>query len=337
MSDSEIDEAYAKFREDKEALGLRTTHMRNDEEVNFAEYTAALSEELQKELASYFADGAENRDEALAAQQAIASVYAKMNDNSMHVDAFARAVRSLGYDIEWGTVRTTYIIDDKKSKDKGGGSATEGNITIFTIKNKEGEVLFKVADTNGNAEIEIEEVFANELITGIANEIDRDELLAAAANFKGNIGGGSRSYDLSDMNLTSTYIDSEGNVVDGLTQETEEAAEKENGKYVVNQAQYNKLLNEKAEIFKRMGLEQSDAMANAKTYMSANYTIDNSVTGKAVRAADFSSASNGYILVIEENTEPESEEPKELTSILDEDLDSVLKDENEDKDENEIG
>ena len=115
--------------------------------------------------------------------------------------------------------------------------------------------------------------------------------------------------------------------MDGTTDTTKEEAQKEGNKYVINQAQYNKLLNEKAKIFKEMGLEQQDAMANAKTYMSANYIVDSSAAGNAVKAADFSSASNGYTIVTIDKSDSSIETEESYTEIVIEEPEQKLEEE----------
>jgi len=282
LSDEEVDARYKEWIAEKQAMGLRTTHMRNDNEVNFAEYAAALSEELKAELASYFEDGAINRDEAIKAQQEIAGLY--KNDNSLYYADFIKAVRALGYDISTESVNTSYITDDKKSAAKGGGTFNEhGRVTVYTIKNKEGEVLFKVADSNGNAEVELEEVFLNELITGVSNQIDVENLAASAGVY---VGGGTV-----DATYTS-FLDAEGNSIVGNVDEAVDDSEVRDGKYVINQAQYNTLLNEKARLLEDGGLSPEDAESEAKKFMNSNYVVDNSSTNTAIRVSGFSNTDN---------------------------------------------
>lgn len=276
-SDEEIDAWYENWIADKNQYNIKTTKLRKNE-VNFAEYGAALSDELQEELLSYFEEGAINREEALEAQQKIAAFYTSRSDLSF--SDFAQAVRSLGYDISRESVHTSYIIDDKKSKENHGGEYTTGNITVFSIKNKDGETLFKIADTNGNAAIEVEELFMNELLSGISNKIDKEKFESTAAT-----AGSFSSHSSSSEQVL--FNNAANNNINKTSEETKE----KDGKHVITQAQYDKLTNEKIELLINQGYEKSEAKAEAKKFMDKNYTIDNSSTNKAVKVAGFYTSS----------------------------------------------
>lgn len=310
-TDEEIDAWYKEWLSDKQSYGIKTTKMRNDNEVNFAEYGAALSDELQEELLSYFEEGAINKEEALEAQQKIAALYTSRNE--MSFEEFSAAVKSLGYEISRESVHTSYIIDDKKSKADHGGEYTTGNISVFSIKNKDGETLFKIADTNGNAAIEVEEVFMNELLSGISNQIDTDK-------FKSMVADGSAIHF--EHSASSTQLALLNNENENINKTDEETKAKD-GKHIITQVQYDKLTNEKIELLIRNGYEESEAKSEAKKFMDKNYTVDNSSSNKAVKVAGFYTSTkhinnsndkklDDKEIISEENKEEILEEEEEL-------------------------
>ena len=207
-------EAYAQWEDRIHSLGLRTTsNVRNNGlYYDFADYGAVLDEELQKELTSFFAEDSEVRDEAIEAQMALAGIYKKYNKADLPLDVVAREMRALGYEVDWESVKTQYIIDNKKSASHGGGELTTGNITVLTFK-KDGKEVFKVADTNGNAALEIEEVFMNELLTGVVSELDPEKIKEFASQ------AGSSGYAV--MSVVGDTLD-----VLGLDESAEEFANK---------------------------------------------------------------------------------------------------------------
>lgn len=306
-TEEEIDEWYSNWISDKNGYGIRTTGLRNGE-VNFAEYGAALSDELQNEIQSYFEEGAINRDEAIEAQQKIAALYG--NKSNLSYNEFVAAVKSLGYDISREYVNTSYIIDDKKSRADHGGELTTGNIAVFSIKNKDGETLFKIADSNGNAAIEIEEVFMNELLSGISNKIDTATFKAAAAT-AGSLYATSAAS--SAQQAISVDVENETNSYD-------EKTKTKDGKHIITQVQYDRLTNEKVELLIQKGYKESEAKAEAKKFMDKNYTIDNSSTNKAVKVAGF------YTSITQINNHNDDKETKE---IIEEEEVKILNEEEE--------
>ena len=155
---------YDAYIANLQAAGVKTTGLRENE-VNFAEYGAALSEELKQEILNSFDCEAD-----YILQQEILALF--QNDNDIKNADFATVLRKLGYEVSRETVRTSYIIDDKKSKAHGGGTLTEGGITVFTIRDPQTGAEIKIADTNGNGAIEAEEVIMNQFLEGVSQYID---------------------------------------------------------------------------------------------------------------------------------------------------------------------
>ena len=253
LSKEEINEKDRAWRDEKEALGLKTTNINyNNGETTFAEYFAALDPEVKEMLTSYFDDDAVNKAEAEKAISEIAGIF--QNTNVVKNQQFVNAVRALGYEVEWGSVKTDYIIDFKNKKAGGGSLREGGTLTMLTIKNKAGEELFKMVDANGNGSIEMEELFFNEFLTGISSQIDKELMVAGLKAFQA-------TYD--DM------VESDGSLTD--TQDSLIKAEKsgdkdENGKTILDGAMLKQMLESKTEA----GATVGEAVASIKK----TYAID---------------------------------------------------------------
>jgi len=158
---AEHDEIIANLQE----AGVKTTGLREGE-VNFAEYGAALSDEVKQMILDSFDCEAD-----YILQQEILALFTQNND--IKIGDFIRALSRMGYKVTQESVSTSYIIDDKKSAAHGGGTLNEhGRISIFTITDPATGAEIKIADTNGNGAIEAEEVIMNQFLEGVSSKID---------------------------------------------------------------------------------------------------------------------------------------------------------------------
>ena len=260
-TEQEISDSYEAFISKLQAAGLKTTGLREGE-VNFAEYAAALSDEVKAEIINSFDCEAD-----YILQQEIAALF--RGDNDMKNSDFISALKAAGYEVERGSVKTSYIIDDKKSAAEGGGQLTDGAITMITIKDPQTGAEIKIVDSNGNAAIEVEEIFMNELLTGISSQIDTSNF----QRFNGiHIGASSGVYDGSS-DLQKAQSESE---------DTENSAKKK-----ISANDYRKML---AELTQQYLQEQNsnsyttfgykEANEKARNYMEQNYVIDSSASSK---------------------------------------------------------
>ena len=260
-TEQEISDSYEAFISKLQAAGLKTTGLREGE-VNFAEYAAALSDEVKAEIINSFDCEAD-----YILQQEIAALF--RGDNDMKNSDFISALKAAGYEVERGSVKTSYIIDDKKSAAEGGGQLTDGAITIITIRDPQTGAEIKIVDSNGNGAIEVEELFMNELLTGISSQIDTSNF----QRFNGiHIGASSGVYDGS-LDLQKAQSESE---------DTENSAKKK-----ISANDYRKML---AELTQQYLQEQNsnsyttfgykEANEKARNYMEQNYVIDSSASSK---------------------------------------------------------
>ena len=264
-TEQEISDSYEAFISKLQAAGLKTTGLREGE-VNFAEYAAALSDEVKAEIINSFDCEAD-----YILQQEIAALF--RGDNDMSISDFVSALRNpdlgYGYEVEINKINTSYIIDDKKSAAEGGGQLDNGNITIITIRDPQTGAEIKIVDSNGNGAIEVEELFMNELLTGISSQIDTSNF----QRFNGiHIGASSGVYDgLSDLQKAQSK-----------SEDTENSSKKK-----ISANDYRKML---AELTQQYLQEQNsnsyttfgykEANERARNYMEQNYVIDSSASSK---------------------------------------------------------
>lgn len=167
MSDEEIKAGYDEYIASLNEAGLKTTKLGKNE-TNFAEYGAALSEEVAMDIINSFDTEAD-----YILQQEIAGLF--KNKNVIDVGDFISALKSMGLEVSRTSVKTSYI-SDAKAHNGVGQYIENGSIGLFTIRDPETGAEIKIPDANGNGAIEVEEVFMNELLSGISKEIDKTNL-----------------------------------------------------------------------------------------------------------------------------------------------------------------
>ncbi len=219
--------------------------------LSFAQYAAALDDNLKQEILDSFDCEAD-----YILQQEIAAAY---KTGSMPLAQFQKVLKSMGYKVERSSVETNYIIDDKKDAAHHGGEYTRGRITVYTISDPETGAEIKIVDSNGNAEIELEEIFLNELLEGVARDIDTSNFQRA-----GNINSSAYSNgDLSGSGGSSIQTDAsvlkEKSTPSSITE--------------ITKKQYDQLRKLLQERFVEKGLSKETAFEKAKNNMENNFVI----------------------------------------------------------------
>lgn len=153
--------SYEEFVKELQQNGYKTTSLA-DGETNFEQYANALSDDLQQQLMDSFDC---EQDYELQAQ--IASLY-NSNKSVLQSADFIKLLKDMGLNVSVAYQETTYISDYKA----GNFSGTEGSgaIAIYTISDSNGGEI-KIADANGNGALEVEEIFMNQILGDIAQEI----------------------------------------------------------------------------------------------------------------------------------------------------------------------
>ena len=153
--------------------GIKTTSL-GANEANFADYTNALSESLKQEIAASF-DTAADYD----LQSKLASLL--NGKNLMQATDIGKILQGTGMSYSVQYVNTSYIVDNKKGGQYSNNkNATNGSVAVYTFKDANGGEI-KIADANGNGALESEELFMNELLSGVVSDIQAGGLNGAGA------------------------------------------------------------------------------------------------------------------------------------------------------------
>jgi len=173
------------FGESLKAKGYNVVNIRNGE-VNFTGYVNALSDNLKSQMVFTDKEQFEIRDK-------VAALFGSKN-NMTHSQLKSQC-QKLGLKVDIGYQKTSYIIDNRNSKSKG-TDVTNGSVAVITITDPTTNKSIKIVDANGNGAIEIEEMFANELLSGIAGDIQ-----AASANSTASGGFNAQAPGAANVNI----------------------------------------------------------------------------------------------------------------------------------------
>lgn len=152
---------YNNWIADLNSRGIKTTHLGNGE-ANFANYTAALSDDLKQEIVASF-DCEADYD----LQAKLAGLYG--SKSVMQSGDIVSAAKANGIQVNVQYVKTSYIVDNKADGHYD-TDVTNGAIAVYTFKDGNGGEI-KIADANGNGALETEELFMNELLSGVVSDI----------------------------------------------------------------------------------------------------------------------------------------------------------------------
>ena len=232
---------YSEFINQLEQAGYNTTNINSARgEADFSDYGNALSDELQSMITDSF-----DCEQDYALQEQIAAMYG--NKSNLHRSDFVAACRAAGYEVNVEYVKSSYIPDNK-----GDGhydtDISRASIGVYTISDGKGGEI-KIADANGNGALEIEELFMNQILQGVA--VDVDKLAASKANgtaWTGSAQGQSGNNSILDNNTT-------------VTETKAEEAEEE-----VSQSDYNAAV----ESYLQMGYSIETAKASASSELDAD-------------------------------------------------------------------
>lgn len=210
--------SYDEYIAQLKSLGLKTTGL-GEGEANFAEYGAALSEELKNEITKSLDD-----PNAKAIQDKLIAAYQQKGRNELHTSEFKDIARQLGYEVSSEYVGTTYIVDNKFDGHYD-TDVTDGAIEVITIVDPSTGAEIKIADSNGNGAIEIEEVMMNEILEGISANIDTSYFGSVNISAGGSGTGGDGVNHL--VEATQEAIEEELALIES-EEETEEAEDAKN-------------------------------------------------------------------------------------------------------------
>ncbi len=247
--------------------GLITTNIGNGE-ADFSDYGNALSTDLQQRILNSF-----DNDQDYVLQQNLAALFTDGNFEGQN-DIMAKC-KQMGIDVKCEYVSTSYIADNKYDGVHNKDHATNGSIAVYTFSDgKGGEIV--IADANGNGGLETEELFANEILSGIASDLKAD----ASKNVKGaysSSNGGARNVGEIMNSILNGKTKSFSDLIKALKKlenmansEDEEAGDKK----VISRASFDQMVKEKAEeLVEEDRLQYSVAYNKALDAVNKEYAV----------------------------------------------------------------
>ena len=242
--------SYDQFVEDMHNAGIKTTHI-NKNEANFADYGNALSDDLKQQIMDSF-----DCQQDYELQSLIAGVYADSGRSVLQSGQFINACKSLGLSVNVEYQKTSYI-PDYKAGNFGNNVKEGGAIAVYTISDGMGGEIV-IADANGNAALESEELFMNQILGDINYEISANKNVGATYTSNNNSGtaegvsGASESNSLFSKDSKDKEVEQkdynklvEKYLENGSTME--EAIKKADQELKVNNMTYSGSMEEKVE------------------------------------------------------------------------------------------
>lgn len=157
---------YNTFLDSLSARGLKNHTSLGKNEANFADYGHALSDELKAQISQNA-----TTQEGKELQAFVASLFG--GKSNLQTNDLLNKCRANGLQVNSTYKKTSYIMDEKNGASPGKGTkkVRTGSINIIEIVDPKTGAKMTIADANGNAAIEIEEVFLNEILTGVSSDI----------------------------------------------------------------------------------------------------------------------------------------------------------------------
>lgn len=169
-TDFSMEGDYGSWIKELKSSGLKTTSLGKNE-TNFKEYADALSDNLKNELLKSF-----DTKEDYELQQKLSGLF--KGKNVHNTNSFISQCKSMGLKVSSTYTKTSYKVDAKAT---GGGQAhlkSNGAINVLTISDPKTGAEIKIADSNGNGAIEVEELFLNQLLGDVSSSIDKMDPVA---------------------------------------------------------------------------------------------------------------------------------------------------------------
>lgn len=289
----------------------KKTNINTEAEANFADYGAALDDWLKEAIIN--GGSGPNESEGIDADEQamydkLAGIY--QNRSVIKTNDFISYAAQMGYKIEGSYMETGYIVDNKSGSEyhRNNKNIKEGgHIYVMTITDPKTGADIVIADANGNASIEVEELFLNEILTGLSSQIDPSNFGKYTA-----VPSSGGSADLNGLKLSgdkaleySSNLDKQEDkeireekeneeekdkkevkeAKEGNDKVSEQGAKKEQKEETVTKQEYNKLTDEYAQQrleelkeegdYQDLTEEELEEMAykEAQEYMEKNYIV----------------------------------------------------------------
>ena len=168
------------------SAGIKDNYNSRTGYENFLKYFDALDADVKQRCLNSF-----DSPEDLKLQKIVADALFGSGKDSVTFKEMKKNLGNLGISVSIEYVDTQYRVDEFKQK---GDYITNGSIALITFKDANGGE-FTVADANGNAALETDELFMNEILGGVSTDIAN----MGATNTVGTIETKDISADLYEM------------------------------------------------------------------------------------------------------------------------------------------
>ena len=239
------------------SAGLKDKYKSNTGYENFRKYFNDLSPNIVQDCLSTFDSQAD-----LAMQQTIAEALYGSGRATVNINELQGILSSKVITVSTEYVSAQYRVDEFAVG--GDGYVTNGAITVMTFKDANGGEI-KIADANGNAALETDELFMNEILGGITTDIGN--LPTTNAESEGVIEAEDISHELYDMlrdvdkpNKTSTSNQKEEEDSETMTEED-----------------YNEIRNEAIEKAKKELKEENPELSDTEIEEMAEHLVDTAI------------------------------------------------------------
>lgn len=286
--------SYDQFVEEMHNAGIKTTHINNGE-ANFADYGNALSDDLKQQIMDSF-----DCQQDYELQSLIAGVYADSGRSVLQSGQFISACKSLGLSVNVEYQKTSYIPDYKAGNFSN--SVREGGaIAVYTISDGMGGEIV-VADANGNAALESEELFMNQILGDINYEISATKG-AGATLYSGSSSGSGNGVSGADKAENNLF---------GNKEKAEEVEQKDYNKLV------EKYLSNGASMDEAVRKADKELGVDNMTYSgSMEEKVKQDVEKTAKEAAEEKTENNKIVAEVVSETIDKKEETDEVETIAD--------------------
>ena len=287
---------------DENDKATRKTGINGEKEANFADYGAALDDWLKEAIIN----GGSGENESEGIDEDEQAIYDKLagifqNRHVLKTNEFMSYARQMGFEVSGSYMETDYIVDNKADGNYHKSVKENGHIYVMTIKDPETGADIVIADANGNASIEVEELFLNEILTGLSSQIDPSQYGSYTPNANYSVSESLISMDnlgigesLRFSAQSEKWLENETETIKEEARKAKEAEDKEDDKEeekanekitIVTQSEYNKLeqefikeyieeLKDDADYAESTDEELEDiAQKEAKEYMEDNYKV----------------------------------------------------------------
>lgn len=235
-------QAYQAFVDNLHSAGIKTTSINAEKEADFGDYGSALSDDLKNEIINSF-----DCDQDYELQNKIAGLY--QDKSVINSGNFVQACKSMGLAVKVEYEKTSYISDYKAGNFNN--NMINGAIAKYTISDGMGGEIV-IADANGNGALESEEIFMNQILTGINSEIGALTTDFSAQQIASGASSGDASLDFSNN--------------DYMAKPEQSTLSNREGSEHISQNNFN----EKVEEFIDKGYTKSIAIQRAKELLGVN-------------------------------------------------------------------